>query len=59
MHTHEELYTSILQALPSSSVIGLTNFGPTIDNAVIFSDYLTHSSAGNFIKKLMLLGNAD
>jgi len=52
-------YTSILQALPSGGVTGTTGFGPTIDNVVVFSDYLNRSAAGNFIKKPMLVGNAD
>jgi cholinesterase len=52
-------YTSILQALPSSGITGSVGFGPTIDNVVVFSDYLKRSSAGNFIKKPILVGNAD
>jgi cholinesterase len=52
-------YTSILQALPSAGITGRTGFGPTIDNVVVFSDYLNRSAAGNFIKKPMLVGNAD
>jgi cholinesterase len=52
-------YTSILDALLRSGVAGSTGFGPTIDNVVVFSDYLNRSSAGNFIKKPMLVGNAD
>ena len=52
-------YTSLLQALPSGGVTGSTGFGPTIDNVIVFSDYLNRSSAGNFIKKPMLVGNAD
>jgi cholinesterase len=52
-------YTSILQALPSGGITGGTGFGPTIDNVVVFSDYLNRSAAGNFIKRPMLVGNAD
>jgi carboxylesterase type B len=52
-------YTSILEALTLSGITGSTGFGPTTDNVVVFSDYLNRSSAGNFIKKPMLVGNAD
>lgn len=52
-------YSSILQALPSGGVTGSTGFGPTIDNVVVFSDYLNRSSAGNFIKKPILVGNTN
>jgi cholinesterase len=49
-------YTSIVEALTPSGITGSTGFGPTIDNVVVFSDYLNRSSAGNFIKKPMLVG---
>ncbi|KAN0091824.1 alpha/beta-hydrolase [Hyaloscypha variabilis] len=52
-------YTDILKALPSSTVTGSTGFGPTIDDVVVFSDYIARSTAGNFIKKPMLVGNAN
>jgi carboxylesterase type B len=52
-------FTSILAALPPSSVTGSVGFGPTIDETVVFSDYLNRSAAGNFIKQPMLIGNAD
>lgn len=40
-------------------ISGLPNFIPTIDEEVVFSDYLTRSLAGNFIKKPMLIGHND
>jgi cholinesterase len=52
-------YTSILQALPPVGVTAITGFGPTIDDVVVFSDYLNRSSAGNFINQPMLVGNAN
>ena len=51
--------TAILAALPPSGVTGTVDFGPTVDETVVFSDYLNRSTAGNFIKRPMLLGNAD
>ena len=52
-------YTSILAAIPSSGSSGTDGFGPTIDNVVVFSDYLNRSAAGNFSKRPMLTGNTD
>jgi cholinesterase len=36
-----------------------STFGPTIDEKVVFSDYLARSKAGNLTKLPLLLGNAD
>jgi cholinesterase len=53
-------FTSILGAIPaSSSVIGGSPFGPTVDETIVFSDYLARAAAGNFIKKPMLVGNTN
>jgi carboxylesterase type B len=35
------------------------NFGPTIDDVVVFSDYLQRSAAGNFIKRPVLTGSTN
>jgi carboxylesterase type B len=54
-------YTQILNAIPAqsglNSIIG--DFGPTIDETVIFSDYPARSAAGNVAKKPLLIGNTD
>lgn len=42
----------------SASAIA-SSFGPTVDETVVFSDYLQRSTAGNFTKLPLLLGNAD
>ena len=53
-------YTSILGAIPtSSSVIGGSSFGPTVDETIVFSNYLARGAAGNFIKRPVLLGNTN
>ena len=55
-------YADILAAIPRSetqSIFSSGSFGPTIDEHVVFSDYLARSSAGNFTKRPMLIGNAD
>jgi carboxylesterase type B len=52
-------YTSILSSLSSSGLTGNVGFGPTIDETVVFSDYLNRSAAGNFIKRPLLIGNTD
>ncbi|KIM99541.1 hypothetical protein OIDMADRAFT_91883, partial [Oidiodendron maius Zn] len=36
-----------------------SNFGPTVDNVVVFSNYTAQSMAGNFSTLPLLLGNAD
>jgi cholinesterase len=51
--------SEILAAVPPSGATGSAGFGPTIDETVVFSDYLNRSAAGNFIKRPMLIGNAD
>lgn len=54
-------WKSVQNAIPISA--GITsdtgNFGPTVDNVVVFSDYLQRSVAGNFIKRPMLIGSTD
>jgi cholinesterase len=54
-------FTSILAAIPppTGSAFGSSYFGPTIDDVVVFSDYPSRSTIGNFIKKPYLLGNTD
>ncbi len=52
-------YTSLLNALTMDGVFGSVGFGPTIDDVVVFSDYLNRSAAGNFVKAPLLIGNAD
>jgi cholinesterase len=52
-------YSSILSSLTPSGVVGTVGFGPTIDETVVFSDYLNRSAAGNFVKRPLLIGNAD
>jgi cholinesterase len=55
--------TSILNAaaVVSGNSAGpiASSFGPTVDETVVFSDYLQRSTAGNFTKLPLLLGNAD
>jgi hypothetical protein len=54
-------YTSILSSIPQplSPVLAAGSFGPTVDDEVVFSDYTNRSLAGNFIKRPILIGNAD
>ena len=52
-------YSSILSSITSSGVVGSDGFGPTVDETVVFSDYLSRSAAGNFVKRPLLIGNAD
>jgi cholinesterase len=52
-------YTDLLKSLTHSGVTGSVGFGPTIDETVVFSDYLARSTAGNFIQRPLLIGNAD
>lgn len=52
-------YSSILAALPSEGVGGNTGFGPTVDEKVVFSNYISLSRAGKFIKVPLLIGNTD
>lgn len=40
-----------------SSVTG--NFGPTVDEEVVFTDYAARTLAGKFIRKPLLIGNND
>lgn len=35
------------------------SFGPTIDETVVFSNYLARSAVGNFIKRPILIGNTN
>jgi cholinesterase len=52
-------WQTIQEAIPTgtgiSSVTG--GFGPTIDNIVVFSDYIERSAAGKFIKRPLFIGN--
>jgi cholinesterase len=46
--------TALLAAMAKTA-----GFGPTVDEVVVFSDYLNRSAAGDFIKNPMLLGNTN
>ena len=49
-----------VEALSTSGPMGaIMLFGPVADNKICFSDYSSRSSAGNFIKRPMLVGNTD
>lgn len=52
-------WQDIQDAIPvSTGIAGATGlFGPTIDNITVFSDYVTRSAAGNFIKRPLFLGS--
>jgi cholinesterase len=55
-------YTEVLNAIKSSAgglAAVLGSYGPTVDEKVVFSDYQARSEAGNFIRRPMLIGNAD
>jgi carboxylesterase type B len=52
-------YTSIIAALPAAGTTGSNGIGPTIDNVVVFSDYLNRSAAGDFIKRPLLIDNTN
>lgn len=54
-------WRDIQDAIPTSTGLSAEtgNFGPTIDNVVIFSDYLQRSVSGNFIQRPLLIGGAD
>lgn len=54
-------WKSVQDAIPISAGISSDtgNFGPTIDNTVVFSDYLQRSLTGNFIKRPMMIGSTD
>lgn len=43
----------------SSLAVSIATFGPTIDETIVFSDYVERSQAGNLVKKPLLIGNAD
>jgi carboxylesterase type B len=48
-------YPLIISALTTSTVA----FGPTVDEKVVFSDYIERSQEGNFVQRPLLIGNAD
>lgn len=50
-----------IQKATTGSLIGPVtgNFGPTVDNSVVFSDYLERSAGGNLIKRPMMIGSTD
>ena len=52
-------YTELLGSLTISGISGSVGFGPTIDNVVVFEDYHALSASGSFIKRPLLIGNAD
>ncbi|RFU31934.1 Carboxylesterase, partial [Scytalidium lignicola] len=50
----------ITKAVPARLTSGrISDFGPTIDNKVIFNNYATRAAAGQLIKAPLLLGNTD
>lgn len=52
-------FTDVLAATTVSSPLAavLGQFGPTVDNQVVFSDYDVRGPAGNFIQRPYLIGN--
>jgi cholinesterase len=54
-------WQDVQNAIPTSTGLSSPtgNFGPTIDNVVVFSDYLQRSVAGNFTQRPLLIGGAD
>lgn len=52
-------WQDIQDAIPvSTGIASVTGqFGPTIDNIIVFSDYVARSAAGNFIKRPLFLGS--
>jgi cholinesterase len=46
-------YKSIMHAMASTKA----QFGPTIDDEVVFADYKIRGAAGNFIRKPLLIGD--
>lgn len=54
-------WQDVQNAIPTSVGLSSANnsFGPTIDEVVIFSDYLQRSVSGNFTQLPMLIGGAN
>ena len=54
-------FQAIQDAIPSSTGLSsvAASFGPTVDEVVIFSDYLQRSADGNFSQLPLLIGSAD
>jgi hypothetical protein len=50
---------AILDAFKHAKGISTTQFRPTTDNRVVFSDYAKRRADGNFIKVPYLTGNTD
>ncbi|KAH8697482.1 putative carboxylesterase [Talaromyces proteolyticus] len=52
-------WQDVLNAIPAASKIpgASASFGPTIDNIIVFSDYISRSVNGNLIKRPMMIGN--
>jgi len=53
-----------MRGMPSAMILSTlavinVQFGPTVDEKVVFSDYIQRSQAGNFIKRPLLIGVAD
>lgn len=57
--TAAQILNAIPPTPPGSITGGLSDFGPTVDNITVFSDYDARSAAGNFIKVPLLTGNCD
>jgi cholinesterase len=55
-------FNTILGAIPKSTtgaVFASGSFGPTVDETVVFSDYVSRALAGNFVQAPVLIGNAN
>lgn len=50
----------IIKGVPPQATTGrFGTFGPTIDNKVIFNNYVSRAAAGQFIQAPLLIGNTD
>ena len=49
-------WADVQDTLPSVSGFGTSDFGPTVDNIVVFSDYIQRSAAGKLAKKPLMIG---
>jgi hypothetical protein len=51
----QSLLGAIAISNPLKAILG--NFGPSVDNKVVFSDYVTRAAKGQFIKRPYFVGN--
>ena len=49
-------WQAVQDAIPEASGFSTSDFGPTIDEIVVFSDYAARSAAGNVAKKPLFIG---